>query len=113
MNRHRAAAEAALVAATHGTPLCRTGEQAGGGGVKHAEGRLAAIAEVQRRPRSAGERQAGTVSVARDVLVAWQDGLVVALDRGRLWPAYRRGGVEELEALVAALAGSPPMRCDV
>lgn len=112
MTRHRAAAESALVAATHGAPLCRAGEQASAGGIKHAEGRLAAIVEVQRRLRSAdGAEVGGTVAVARAVLSAWQDGLVAALDRGGLWPAYRRGGVEELEALVAALAGTLLTRC--
>jgi hypothetical protein len=55
-------------------------------------------------------RTGGTVAVARAVRSARQDGFV-ALDRGGLWPAYRRGGVEELEALLAALAGTALMRC--
>ena len=90
-------------------PGRRAGER---GGIKHAEGRLAAIVEAQRRLRSAdGAEVGGTVAVARAVLSAWQDGFVAALDRGGLWPAYRRGGVEELEALIAALAGTLLMRC--
>jgi hypothetical protein len=55
-------------------------------------------------------RTGGTVAVARAVRSARQDGFV-ALDRGGLWPACRRGGVEELEALLAALAGTALMRC--
>ena len=51
------------------------------------------------------------MAVARAVRSARQDGFVVALDRGGLWSAYRRGGVEELEALLAALAGTALMRC--
>jgi hypothetical protein len=60
--------------------------------------------------RSADGAGAGaTVAVVPAVMSAWQDRLVVALDRGGLWPDYRRRGVEELEALVAALAEAAPV----
>lgn len=112
MARHRAAAESALAAAAGGTALCRVDGRPGADVVKHAEGRLAAITQVRRRLRAPGPRPADATAVVDDVLAGWRADLAVALDRGGLWPSYRRGGVAELEALRTALdpAGCMPGR---
>lgn len=103
---HRAGAESALAAAAGDIALCRVDGQPGADVIKHAEGRLAAMTEVRRRVRSAGTPSADAAAVVDEVLAAWRAGLAVALDRGGLWPAYRRGGVAELEALRTALGAA-------
>ena len=92
-------AEADLVAATGGAPLCRIDDHRGLAAIKHAEGRVAALREVERGVRrSAG---ADRLEVTRTVLGAWEAAQERDADRGVAWSAYRDGGVEELRALLA------------
>ncbi len=84
-------------------------------GIKYAEGRWAALREVQRAHRRA---PAGTTStdLAAGALTTWQ----AALDRlessggGADWLAYRHGGVDALTDLLATTAepGTPAERSD-
>jgi hypothetical protein len=101
-SRHRASAEAALIEATGGTPICRLdGAGAHLEDRKFAEGRLAAVIELQHALRNAREPDDGAVS--RDLLAAWENEQQVAQGRGGAWVAYRSGGVSELRAIVGEL----------
>lgn len=71
-------------------------------GIKYAEGRWAALREVQRARRSS-PAAATSADLAATALLAWQ----TALDRaegagsGADWLAYRHGGVDALADLLA------------
>jgi hypothetical protein len=106
VTRHRAVADQVLMAASGGKSLCRAGGS--DHAVKHAEGRMAAIAEVQRRHRSTGEDPA---AAGRVILERWRADEDAARGRGGAWMAYRRGGIEALEALIGDLAAPAPGRC--
>lgn len=100
--RRRAEAEAELSQAAGDRSLCAI-STAGGrvDGVKHAEGRLAALMDVQRAVRRGDDPGAA----AHSVLAAWTEALGKARDGwGPSWVAYRAGGVDELDALAAELA---------
>jgi hypothetical protein len=110
LERHRSQAEAALVAATGGGSLCRTGDGPEVTGPKFAEGRLAAVADLQRRARAT----AGTdvEDLAREALASWEAEQRTSAVRSPAWSAYREGGIAELTSVVedlgamAAPAGS-------
>lgn len=98
--RHRAAAETALAAATGGEPVCRIGPDRVAA-VEQAEGRLAALADVQRSLRN--HDCTPPVEVASGLATTWRDGAVSAETRGPVWLAYRRGGADALDALTVEL----------
>jgi hypothetical protein len=100
--RHRAAAEADLVAATGGASLCRTDLAPD---AKRAEGALAAIAQVHRAVRRGAP--ADPTLVARTALEEWGAARTAADDLGRAWRDYRDGGVAALTALIADLEDAP------
>ncbi len=106
LERRRALAEAALVAATGGAPLCRTGNGPDVTGPKFAEGRLAAVAELQRKGRAAAGSESETL--AQQVLARWQDELHTSRVRGPAWDAYRDGGIAELTSVIEDLRGVTP-----
>ena len=82
--RQRGMAEQALMAATGGKPLCRVGEGPDHHveHVKHAEGCVAAIAEVQPRLRSTGE---GPAAAGRVIREGWRAGEDAVRGRGGVW----------------------------
>lgn len=96
----RHAVEAELAAAAGDVSLCTISRSGGPvDGVKHLEGRLAALAQVERAIRGGGRPDA---DVLRAALAEWREALddVRSRDAGRGWVAYRAGGVDELaEAL--------------
>jgi len=94
------------MAATGGAPLCRADAGPEVVAVKQAEGRLAVIAELQRK--TLGAREATKVTVARDVLVEWEAEQRVSQERGPAWAAYRAGGVTELRDVVDELVATAP-----
>jgi hypothetical protein len=97
----RRAVEARLMVAAGDRSLCDLSRAGAPGGVKDLEGRMAALAEVDRAVR-AGRTPADAVGA---VTAAWRHELAADEARGPVWLAYRRGGVEELDALAADLAG--------
>jgi hypothetical protein len=97
----RAAAERDLVAATGGGALCRIDGDVVGT-VKYQEGRLAAVAELQRAVRVHGDRP---LDLARRHLDTWTAEAAAVRERGTAWRAYRAGGVAELTETVQALGG--------
>lgn len=101
LERHRTLAESTLLAATGGAALCRIGDGPELGPVKHAEGRLAAITELQRylRRSDANDEQTAT----RELLASWVREQHASRERGVAWSAYRDGGVAELTSLVDEL----------
>lgn len=100
LTTRRAAAERDLVAATGGGALCRVDGDVVGT-VKYQEGRLAAVAELQRAVRArAGE----PLELAHRHLATWTAEAAAAQDRGTAWRAYRAGGVAELTETVRALS---------
>jgi hypothetical protein len=96
---HRAHAEVALMEATAGRPLCRV-EGPDTEPVKRAEGRLAAIAELERSLRATGAdpRQAAARLVER-----WEEERGRVAARGAAWEAYHAGGIAELETVAHEL----------
>lgn len=105
------AAERSLTDQTGGTNVCRL-QQDGRvtGGMKYDEGRLVALNTVRRRLVAAerdgmatdpGEMVAHEASEWREALRVQQ-----ARDRPAIqWVAYRQGGVDALEELLAVIAG--------
>jgi hypothetical protein len=71
-------------------------------GIKYAEGRWAALREVQRATRSA-PAAATSADLAATALVTWQAALdrVLSTGGGADWLAYRHGGVDALTDLLA------------
>ncbi len=67
-------------------------------GIKYAEGRWAALREVQRSTSAGGD----PVTAAASALSSWIGQLDSAVSRGqgRDWVAYRSGGVDALETLL-------------
>lgn len=104
LTARRSAAERDLVAATGGGAVCRVDGDVVGT-VKFEEGRLAAVAELQRAVR-AHERD-GALDLARRHLETWTAEAAAVEDRGTAWRAYRAGGVAELTETVRALGGQP------
>jgi hypothetical protein len=102
LERHRAKAETALVAATGGGSLCRICDGPEMTGPKFAEGRLAAVADLQRRARAT----AGTdvEDLARAALASWEAEQRTSSVRSPAWSAYRDGGIEELTSVVEDLS---------
>jgi hypothetical protein len=93
-----------LDAATGGAAVCTvTRSGAAVPGIKYAEGRWAALREVERAVRvsSAGPPAAAdTAAVVASVLAAWRAALDHATARsGADWVAYRTGGVDALTDL--------------
>jgi hypothetical protein len=76
-------------------------------GIKYAEGRWAALREVEReRGRGAdvtATADAATAEASATALVVWSDALerAVATSAGADWLAYRHGGVDALTDLLA------------
>ncbi len=103
LERHRAVAETALVNATGGDPLCRVGDGPDVTGPKFAEGRLAAVAELQRTCRAAVGSD--TEVLAHQTLARWQDEQRNSRVRSPAWDAYREGGIAELTSVVEELRG--------
>lgn len=93
---HRSMAEVALVEAAGGAPLCRS-QPAGSSSTKHAEGRLAAVAELQRRLRRTELEPRG---LALEALGRWRARLYGTTATDPQWRAYHEGGIAELEAIV-------------
>lgn len=100
VGRQRAAAETALAEVTGGESVCRVGPDRLGP-VKEAEGRLAAIAELQRALRDRDRTVAS--QVASDLAHAWRDEAARAQTRGETWLAYRQGGADALDAMTVEL----------
>jgi hypothetical protein len=100
LERHLAEAEADLVAATRGEPLCRLDRGPQVGSVKYAEGRHAALRELRLGLRSANS---GTLASAVDLLAAWESARARSETQGPEWQAYRSGGVAALRGLVEDL----------
>jgi hypothetical protein len=98
LTARRSAAERGLVAATGGGTLCRIDGDIVGS-VKYQEGRLAAVAELQRAVRAHGDQP---LALARRHLDTWTAEAAAAHDRGTAWRAYRAGGVAELAEAVQA-----------
>lgn len=104
-----AAAEAALDAATGGTPVCRVGADRLRP-VKHQEGRAAALAEVRRALRRLEASPDGEpacdaeVALVRTTADEWAAKAELATARGPGWLAYLRGGADELDTLARDLA---------
>jgi len=75
-------------------------------GIKYAEGRWAALREVQR----ATSRGAALETASATALVTWGAQLESAVARaaGRDWVAYRTGGVDALGLLIESTATAPP-----
>ncbi|MCD9622694.1 hypothetical protein [Rhabdothermincola salaria] len=93
----RARAEADLTAASGGAPLCRIDGRDGAATVKHAEGRMAALAEAQRAARTHGVVDTvSLLALVQSLLEAWQDAADASLDPGPSWVAYRQGGITAL-----------------
>ena len=102
LEQHRALAEAALVAATGGGSLCRTGDGPQVTGPKFAEGRLAAVADLQRKVRATPD--ADTEVLAREALTSWQHEQRVSGVQSPAWSAYRDGGMAELTSVIEDLS---------
>ncbi len=101
LERHRSQAEAALVAATGGGSLCRTGNGPEVTGPKFAEGRLAAVADLQRRARATAATD--VEDLAREVLASWEAQQRTSAVRSPAWSAYRDGGIAELTSVIEDL----------
>lgn len=100
LREHRVRAEQRLAAAAGDATLCVIGRSGGSfREVKYREGAAAALMEVERRARG------GSVEAAlSETTTSWRGGLDVAHRRfGADWIAYRQGGLDELEALGAAI----------
>jgi hypothetical protein len=97
----RSDAERDLVAATGGGAVCRIDGDVVGT-VKYQEGRLAAVAELQRAVRAHRDEP---LDLARRHLETWTAEAAAVQDRGTAWRAYRAGGVAELTGTVQALGG--------
>ncbi len=98
--RHRAAAETSLAEVTGGESVCRVGPDRVGP-VKEAEGRLAAITELQRALQNRDDTVAS--QVASDLAHAWRDEAARAQTRGKAWLAYRQGGADTLDTVAVEL----------
>ena len=96
----RAEAERRLAAAVGDRSLCDVSRAGAPGGVKELEGRMAALAEVDRAVRGGAE----PADAVRAASIAWRAGLDADAGKGPAWAAYRRGGVDELAELSAELA---------
>lgn len=97
----RAHAEVALHEATGGAPLCRI-DGPGAGLAKHAEGRLAAIAELDRALRDV-DADADAHEVVGRLIERWRGESERTRGRGGAWEAYHSGGLAEIEAVAQAL----------
>ncbi len=102
-----AEAAADLQGVDHGAPVCaadRANRQVAG--LKHTEGRWAALRGVQREA-ARGADLADALDRAR---ARWQADLDLhrARESGRDWIAYCTGGVEALDQLAEALGGDRP-----
>ncbi len=98
-----AAVEAELTAAAGDVSLCTISRSGGPvDGIKHLEGRMAALAEARRATRHELDPDPATVE---SIASRWRDQLVAVRERdaGRGWVAYRAGGVDELGDLLADL----------
>lgn len=104
----RAVAERELAAQLGSATLCRIHTDGRvTGGAKYAEGRLVALADLQRRLR--GTEAGNPVAVWASELRRWADDLerLRAQDRPALpWLAYRQGGVDALEEF-APMSAAP------
>lgn len=106
-----AAAERSLTDQTGGTNVCRL-QQDGRvtGGMKYDEGRLVALNTIRRRLVAEEEEGSATnqrATVVND-LTEWREALRVQQVRERpaiQWVAYRQGGVDALEELIAVIDG--------
>lgn len=98
----RLRAERALAAALGDSTVCRIHRDGRvTGGAKYAEGRLVALADLQRRLR--GSAPAEFDSLARSALQMWNEELARqrALPTPSLpWVAYRQGGCDALADVV-------------
>lgn len=95
-----AAVEAELTEAAGSASLCSLSRSGGRvDGVKHLEGRMAALMECRRHVAGADEpaRELDAISSRW----RWELEASRTNDRGPSWIAYHAGGVDELEALVA------------
>jgi hypothetical protein len=102
-----AAVETELAAAAGSSSLCalsRSGEQVDG--VKHLEGRMAALMELRRTLRRGGVIKV----VVAELLSSWRAALddVRRRDQGPSWVAYRAGGVDELLSVAEELETAVP-----
>lgn len=96
---HRARAEVDLLGATGGRSICRV-EGPDTALVKGAEGRMAALAELDRLVRGS---EGAASDLAAEVLGRWAVERTAAAGRGVAWRAYFDGGVAELEDVGRAL----------
>ncbi|MEI7645091.1 MAG: hypothetical protein WCJ55_12515 [Chloroflexales bacterium] len=116
----RAALDALIAAAEHGYTA-----QAGGinacqlqkdgqvtGGVKYAEGQLVTLTMLRRRlaGHDGGSTRSAFSAAIADDLAAWRAALQAQQGRTPLsvpWVAYRQGGVDALEQVLALAMGTP------
>jgi hypothetical protein len=96
---HRARAEVALEEVAGGGPLCRV-SGADLVPVKRAEGRLAALAELQRALRTS---EAPVSAVVEQMRGQWAQRRHDVAARGPAWEAYLEGGIVEIEAVARDL----------
>lgn len=92
--------ERELAAVAGDRSLCDLSASGPTGQVKRWEGAMAALLELRRAHRRQPDRP--LAELTGEVLAAWRAELEAA--RGPVWEAYRRGGVDELEALAGELA---------
>lgn len=104
----RAEAEARLAAVAAGDSLCVIGRRDADGppSVKEVEGEVAALTELRRRLRRAGEPE-GPGAVLEAVLADWRnrERAHAGRDFGPGWLAYDRGGIAALERLRDLVTG--------
>jgi hypothetical protein len=107
LDERRRRLELELTSAAGDASLCSISRSAGSvPGVKYLEGRMAALREIARARRAGQDVAAAAAGAHR----RWSEHLDRARSRdmGPDWIAYDAGGVDELDELVAALAGSAP-----
>lgn len=99
LTRHLRQSLEALDRHAGGQPLCRVGA-ATSGGLKQAEGAVAALTDVARRHRTQPEE--GLSASAAHVLQAWRAELTER--DGPHWQAYRAGGEQAIWDLTTDIA---------
>lgn len=103
--RRLAVVEAELAAVAGDRSLCELSASGPTGHLKRWEGAMAALLELRRARRA--QPESSLDALAEALARSWQAELDAA--KGPVWAAYRRGGVDELEALRHELAGDVPV----
>ena len=91
-----------LADAAGGASLCMLSRSSGPvDGAKYLEGRMAVLSELKRAVRRAPDLP--FAELAAPIAAQWRSDLALQQERGatRGWVAYRAGGVDELDELLA------------